>query len=47
MALVKMQDDSEHIIKPEKISPTANSETWSLLLKNYEQCKSIEQTRVL
>ncbi|KAK5134915.1 centromere/microtubule-binding protein cbf5 [Meristemomyces frigidus] len=37
MALVKHNDDDEQIIKPEAITPTLDTSSWPLLLKNWDQ----------
>ena len=38
MALVKQNDDDEQIIKPEAVTPTLDTSSWPLLLKNWDQC---------
>jgi hypothetical protein len=35
MALVKSNDEMEYTIKPEAVTPTVDTSSWPLLLKNY------------
>ena len=39
MAMVVAQKDIDYSIKPEAVTPTVDTSTWPLLLKNYDKRK--------
>jgi H/ACA ribonucleoprotein complex subunit 4 len=41
MAMVVSQKEVDYSIKPEAVTPAADSSTWPLLLKNYTNCEHI------
>lgn len=44
MAMVKKNEETDMVIKPESVAPTVDTTEWPLLLKNWEKRTSQAQT---